>query len=68
MMGNNPSEFKGDALPVERASWEDAQAFIEKLNRLTGKTTYCLPTEAQWGVCGTGRETPGRSSLYLCRK
>ncbi len=47
VMGNNPSKFKGDDLPVECVSWDDAQDFIEKLNRIT-KKEYRLPTEAEW--------------------
>ncbi|MCC7507539.1 MAG: SUMF1/EgtB/PvdO family nonheme iron enzyme [Saprospiraceae bacterium] len=48
IMGNNPSHFKGnDKLPVENVSWDDAQAFIKKLNEKTG-LNYRLPTEAEW--------------------
>ncbi len=47
IMGNNPSHFKGDDLPVEQVSWNDAVSFCEKLSQLTG-TTYRLPTEAEW--------------------
>ena len=58
VMGNNPSKFKGDDLPVENVSWDDAQAFIMKLNELTGKTFH-LPTEAQWEyACRAGTQTP----------
>ncbi|HMQ46534.1 MAG TPA: SUMF1/EgtB/PvdO family nonheme iron enzyme [Saprospiraceae bacterium] len=32
VMGNNPSVYKGERRPVENVSWEDAQAFIKKLN------------------------------------
>ena len=47
-MGNNPSNFKGGSLPVETVSWDDAQIFIQKLNQLSGKKLYRLPTEAEW--------------------
>jgi formylglycine-generating enzyme required for sulfatase activity len=47
VMGNNPSNFIGDRRPVVNVSWDDAQAFIRKLNRQTGKR-YRLPTEAEW--------------------
>jgi formylglycine-generating enzyme required for sulfatase activity len=47
VMGNNPSKFQGDALPVERVSWEEAKAFCEKLSEMTGNE-YRLPTEAEW--------------------
>jgi len=48
VMGGNPSDFKGDNLPVEQVSWGDAQAFIESLNAMGGKWTYRLPYEAEW--------------------
>ncbi len=47
LMGNNPSHFKGDNLPVETVSWDDAQEFIKKLNA-KGEGTYRLPTESEW--------------------
>jgi len=49
VMGNNPSGFSscGDDCPVELVSWNDAQAFIQKLNAKTGKQ-YRLPSEAEW--------------------
>lgn len=47
VMNSNPSYFKGDNLPVEQVSWEDAKAFCLKLSQLTGKA-YRLPTEAEW--------------------
>jgi len=53
VMGNNPSNWKGDDLPVEQVSWKDAQEFIEKLNRLTGRT-FRLPTEAEWEYAARG--------------
>ena len=53
VMGNNPSSFKGDNLPVEEVSWDDCQDFISKLNRITGKT-FRLPTEAEWEYAARG--------------
>ena len=52
-MGNNPSEFKGDNLPVENVNWNDCQKFISKLNLITGKT-FRLPTEAEWEYAARG--------------
>ena len=53
VMGNNPSNFKGDNLPVEQVSWYDCQDFLSKLNRITGKT-FRLPTEAEWEYAARG--------------
>lgn len=53
VMGENPSYFKGDNLPVENVSWKDCQTFISKLNQLTGKT-FRLPTEAEWEYAARG--------------
>ena len=53
VMGSNPSNFKGDALPVEQVSWNDCQDFISKLNAMTGKS-FRLPTEAEWEYAARG--------------
>lgn len=45
-MWSNPSNFKGDDLPVEMVSWDDCQDFLSKLNSITGKK-FRLPTEAE---------------------
>jgi len=58
VMGDNPSNFKGDNLPVESLSWNDAQEFIRRLNTQTGKL-YRLPTEAEWEFAARGGNSSG---------
>ncbi|MBO7382048.1 MAG: formylglycine-generating enzyme family protein [Muribaculaceae bacterium] len=53
VMGNNPSKFKGDNLPVEKVGWDDCNTFISKLNQLTGRK-FRLPTEAEWEYAARG--------------
>lgn len=61
VMGYNPSENKGDNLPVENVSWDDCQVFLSKLNALTGKE-FRLPTEAEWEYAARGGIRGGRYS------
>ncbi len=52
VMGNNPSYFKGDNLPVETVSWYDIQEFITKLTPIENKR-YRLPRSKEWKfACG----------------
>ncbi|MFM6271896.1 MAG: formylglycine-generating enzyme family protein, partial [Dolichospermum sp.] len=55
---SDPSYFKGDNLPVESVSWNDAQEFCARLSRMANKT-YRLPSEAEWEyACRGGTTTP----------
>jgi formylglycine-generating enzyme required for sulfatase activity len=57
VMGTNPSCFKGDNLPVETVSWDDAVEFCRRLSQKEDKT-YRLPTEAEWEyACRAGTTT-----------
>jgi len=48
----------GDECPVDRISWEDAVAFIERLNAREKTDKYRLPTEAEWEyACRAGTGT-----------
>ncbi|HEY9751789.1 MAG TPA: formylglycine-generating enzyme family protein, partial [Coleofasciculaceae cyanobacterium] len=52
-----PSHFKGDDLPVEHVSWQEATEFCQRLSQKTGKYFH-LPSEAQWEyACRAGTET-----------
>ena len=59
VMGSNPSYFNGGSSgtnlnrPVEQVSWDDCQAFITKLNEMTGQQ-FRLPTEAEWEYAARG--------------
>ena len=47
VLGENPSGFRGQDLPVEMVAWEDAVSFCEELSRRESQR-YRLPTEAEW--------------------
>jgi len=58
VMGENPSEFKGEENPVENVSWNDAKRFIEMINSLHPGLELRLPSEAEWEyACRAGMTT-----------
>jgi len=59
--GRNPSAFQEDGLqhPVENVSWNEANDFIDGLNRLVPGLDVRLPSEAEWEyACRVGTDTP----------
>lgn len=65
VMGTNPSAYKnGGNYPVEKISWNDCQAFVKKLNELTGKH-YDIPTEAQWEYAARGGHLAADNGDYI---
>lgn len=64
VMGTNPSVFQGDRLsgdgdrhPVDNVTWDQAQAFVARLNELDSIATYRLPTEFEWEYAARGGST-----------
>ena len=52
-MDSNPSNFRGDDLPVEKVSVYDVMEFIKILNEKTERN-YRLPNESEWEFAARG--------------
>jgi formylglycine-generating enzyme required for sulfatase activity len=62
VMGRNPSNWKRPDNPVNQVTWDDAQAFVARLNTQQDGFVFHLPTEAEWEYAcraGTTGETYG---------
>ena len=58
IMGDSPSRWGGDRMPVSDVSWNDAISFCQQLSNKEGKK-YRLPTEAEWEyACRAGSTGP----------
>jgi formylglycine-generating enzyme required for sulfatase activity len=62
VMGAAPSAFRecGPDCPVESVSWNEAQEFLARVSRRSGRS-YRLPTEAEWEYAARSR---GRNDRY----
>lgn len=59
----NQSIIKGAKYPVDNISWDQAQKFIESLNKLISVGHFRMPTEAEWEYAARGAHKMKRT-LY----
>jgi formylglycine-generating enzyme required for sulfatase activity len=73
VMGRNPSYFRvgydtedSSRRPVDSVSWEDAQVFVARLNKLEQTHVYRLPTEVEWEwAARAGQESSGPWGVFF---
>lgn len=59
----NQSLIKGPKLPVDNVSWEEAQKFINSINKMVSVGVIRMPTEAEWEYAARGAHKMQRT-LY----